>query len=687
MKLPFSKMGEEARLSRRTFIKGAVAGSALAAVNLKTALAAMPDSIPQASSPQVLSGTEFHLDIVEAQVNFTGQPQIATTVNGMLPSPTLMWQEGDEITLHVTNHLQEDSSIHWHGIILPFEMDGVPGLTFDGIKPGETFTYRFKVQQHGTYWYHSHSGFQEQTGMYGAIVIVPKESDPYEYQRDYVIQLSDWSDEDPHTIQAKLKKMPAYYNFKQRTLGDFFGEVSQKGFIQAFNDRKMWNEMAMSDRDLSDVTGYTYTFLMNGISPATHWRGLFKKGEKIRLRFINSSAMTFFDVRIPGLKMTVIAADGNLVQPVEIDEFRIGVAETYDVLVEPQDQSAYCLFAQAIDRSGYAVGSLTTDTAITAEIPEMDPLPILTHADMGMGMGGHHMGHMSHDEAMQDDMMDRRLSAMDHSAHDDVAMSNDGPQMDHTAHVEMNMSDTTPTMDQPMDHSMHSGHANMNHTMDSMSDPDFPVDDVMSSDNMNGTGMDAETHLAMGHDSHAMTMVDANTLPQNWPVEEAQVKWGAHTNMRAESPQYRLSDPGVGLRNNGRKVLTYADLKNLYTTRHDPQPDREIVMHLTGNMERYMWSIDGVPYSEAEPMHFKYGERIRITFINNTMMNHPMHLHGMWSDLESGDLNYLPRKHTVIVQPGSKISYRVTVDAKGVWAYHCHMLFHMSGMFRKVIVA
>lgn len=651
MKLTFPKMGEEARLSRRTFIKGAVTGSALAAVNLKTALAAMPDSIQTASSPQVLSGTEFHLDIVEAQVNFTGQPQIATTVNGMLPSPTLVWQEGDEITLHVTNHLKEDSSIHWHGIILPFEMDGVPGLTFDGIKPGETFTYRFKVQQHGTYWYHSHSGFQEQTGMYGAIVILPKKSDPYEYQRDYVIQLSDWSDEDPHTIQAKLKKMPAYYNFKQRTLGDFFSEVSQKGFVQAFNDRKMWNEMAMSDRDLSDVTGYTYTFLMNGISPATHWRGLFKKGEKIRLRFINSSAMTFFDVRIPGLKMTVIASDGNLLQPVEIDELRIGVAETYDVLVEPQDETAYCLFAQAIDRSGYAVGSLTTDTAITADIPEMDSLPILTHSDMGMG--GHHMGHVSHDTSMQDDMMDMSMSAMD----------------------------------QPMDHSLHSGHANMNHAMDSMSDPDFPVDGVMSSDNMNGTGMDAETHLAMGHDSHGMPMADANSLPQNWPVEEAEVKWGAHTNMRAESPQYRLSDPGVGLRNNGRKVLTYADLRNLHSTRHAPQPDREIVLHLTGNMERYMWSIDGVPYSEAEPMHFKYGERIRITFINDTMMNHPMHLHGMWSDLESGDLNYLPRKHTVIVQPGSKISYRVTVDAKGVWAYHCHMLFHMSGMFRKVIVA
>ncbi|MEA1988767.1 MAG: copper resistance system multicopper oxidase, partial [Pseudomonadota bacterium] len=539
------------------------------------------------------------------------------------------------------NHLDEMTSIHWHGLILPFEMDGVPGLTYDGIKPGETFTYKFKVQQHGTYWYHSHSGFQEQNGMYGSIVILPKEKDPYDYQQDYVIQLSDWTDEDPDDVVKNLKRMPDYYNYSQRTLGDFFGEIKEKGFKAAFNERKMWNEMSMMDRDLSDVSGATYTFLMNGYNPASHWTGLFKKGQKIRLRFINSAAMTFFDVHIPGLKMTVIASDGNLVQPVEIDQFRIGVAETYDVLVEPVDEQAYAIFAQAIDRSGYSIGSLTTNQQILANAPEMDPLPILGHTDMAMDMSN--MDHSMH-------------GGMNHSQHQ--AMNHDMPEMNHSQHQGMNH-------DMPeMDHSQHQG---MNH--------DIPE-------------IDHSQHQSMNHTKfHVKPLIDANREVADWPIEQAEIKWGPHTNMQAEDAQYRLADPGVGLRNNGRKVLTYADLKNLYPTRHDPKPDREIVLNLTGNMERYLWSIDGVPYSKADPIHLKYGERVRITFINNTMMNHPMHLHGLWSDLETGDLNYLPKKHTVVVQPGARISYRVNVDAKGVWAFHCHMLFHMAGMFRKVIVA
>ncbi|WP_040727049.1 copper resistance system multicopper oxidase [Thiomicrorhabdus sp. Kp2] len=598
--------------TRRTFIKGSVMSTAMAGIGFNPAqlLASVPQSIqqqPATQHPKVLTGTEFHLTIGLSVVNFTGKPQLATTVNNMLPSPTLIWREGDVVTLHVTNTLEEMTSIHWHGIILPFEMDGVPGLTFDGIKPGETFTYQFKVQQNGSYWYHSHSGFQEQNGMYGSIVILPKQQDPYDYQHDHVIQLSDWTDEDPHEVVRNIKKMPAYYNYKQRTIGDFFSEVQSKGFMAAFNDRKMWNEMSMTDRDLSDVTGATYTYLMNGTNPTTHWRGLFEPGKKVRLRFINSSAMTFFDIHIPGLKMTVIAADGNLVQPVEIDQFRIGVAETYDVLVEPQDNQAYAIFAQALDRSGYAIGSLTTHTDIIADTPELDPLPILSHSDMAMDMRN-------------------------------------------------------------MDHSTHGG---MNHDMSNA-----PV-----------MQMDHSTHQGMNHDGHFMNQVNANDEVADWPVEQAKIKWGPHTNMQAEDAQYRLSDPGVGLRNNGRRVLTYSDLRNLYPTSQAPKPDREIVLNLTGNMERYLWSIDGVPYSKAESIHLKYGERVRITFINNTMMNHPMHLHGLWSDLETGDLNYLPKKHTIIVQPGARISYRVTVDAKGVWAFHCHMLYHMAGMFRKVIVA
>ena len=617
-------------LSRRTFIKGVAMTSAMASTgfNPTQLLASMPGKITNQSvvtPTNTLSGTEFHLDIGTSIVNFTGTPQIAVTVNNMLPSPTLIWREGDEVTLHVTNHLKEMSSIHWHGLILPFEMDGVPGLTFKGIMPGETFTYKFKVQQHGTYWYHSHSGFQEQNGMYGSIVILPKEKDPYEYQNDHLIQLSDWTDEDPKDLVQNLKRMPDYYNYSQRTIGDFFGEIKEKGFMAAFNERKMWNEMSMMDRDLSDVSGATYTYLMNGANPATHWRGQFEPGEKVRLRFINSSAMTFFDVHIPGLKMTVIASDGNLVQPVEVDQFRIGVAETYDVLVEPKDEQAYAIFAQAIDRSGYAIGSLTTDAQVIADTPEMDPLPILGHSDMAMDMKS--MDHSMH-------------GGMNHSQHQ--GMNHDMPAMDHSQHQSMNHDMPT------MDHSQHQG---------------------------------------MNHDMHNMSEIDANKEVADWPVEQAKIKWGPHTNMKAEDAQYRLSDPGVGLRNNGRKVLTYADLRNLYPTRHDPKPNREIILNLTGNMERYMWSIDGIPYSKADPIHLKYGERVRITFINNTMMNHPMHLHGLWSDLETGDLNYLPKKHTVIVQPGARISYRVTVDAKGLWAFHCHMMYHMAGMFRKVIVA
>jgi len=526
----------------------------------------------------------------------------------MMTGPTLRWREGDEITIHVTNNLAESSSIHWHGIIIPPAMDGVPGISFDGIPAGETFTYKFPIVQSGTYWYHSHSGFQEQTGVYGAIIIEPKE-ELLEYDKEYVISLSDWSDEKPDNVYRKIKLSADYYNFGQRTVGDFFSEVSEKGFLAAFSDRKMWNEMAMTDRDLSDVTGYTYTYLMNGQNPATNFKALFKNGEKIRLRFINSAAMTFFDVRIPGLKMTVVASDGNYVQPVEVDEFRIGVAETYDVIVEPKNDTAYAIFAQSLDRSGYALGALTYDTSVIAQTPQMDDAGVLSHADMGMNMAG--MKNMDHSKGEMSKMDDAKEEPRKHES---VMKCGSG----------MDMSVKSKKMDMPK--------------------PKIPIT----------------------------------------PLEEDR---GVQTTMRAMDPQYRLNDPGVGLRANGRKVLTYADLKSLKPTTHDRYPDREIILRLTGNMERYMWSINGIAYKDAKPLEFKYGERLRITYINDTMMNHPMHLHGMWSDLETGDDNYLPKKHTIVVQPGSKISFRVNVDAKGSWAYHCHLLYHMAGMFRKVIVA
>ena len=593
---------KHSKISRRTFVKGTIAVAVAASGTLSLG-ATSNKQLKRAKESMDLSGKEFYLTIDKTVVNFTGTPAIATTVNGMYPAPTLRWKEGDEVTIHVTNNLKEDASLHWHGIILPNEMDGVPGLTYEGIKPGTTFTYKFKVKQNGTFWYHSHSGFQEQTGIHGAIVIEPKEKEPFVYDRDYVIALSDWSDENPNKIYRKLKVQSDYYNRTERTLGDFFSEVKKKGFAKAFDDRKMWNEMDMTDRDLSDVTGATYTYLVNGFNPATGFKALFKDGEKVRLRFINSSAMTFFDVRIPGLKMRVVAADGNNIKPVNVDEFRIGVAETYDVIVEPKDNKAYAVFAQSIDRSGYAIAHLTTDINTKAQIPKMDPLPILTMKDMGMSMAGMKMSGMKMNKMKKSDM------------------------------------------------SMKNGNKMGN--MDSMSDK-----------------------------SSNMKMQMNKPIPIT-PLEHAE---GPQSTMKAQDPQYRLDDPGVGLRNNGRKVLTYADLETIGNTDKERYPDREIILHLTGNMERYMWSINGIPYQKSKPLKFNYGERLRITFINDTMMNHPMHLHGLWSDLETGN-GKLARKHTIVVQPGSKISTRVTVDAKGNWAFHCHLLYHMAGMFRKVVVA
>jgi len=561
-------------LPRRQFVKGVALASVAASglLNLQS-----DETQYKFDNSQILKGNEFFLNIALTQVNFTGKPTMATTVNGLLPGPTLHLKEGEEVTIHVTNHLKVDTSIHWHGIILPYEMDGVPEISYPGIKPGETFTYKFKLQQSGTYWYHSHSGFQEQTGLYGAIIVEPLKQEPYSYNKDYVIELSDWSDENPQNIYRKLKISSDYYNFKQRTVGDFLSEVKEKGFLEAFHERKMWNEMRMSDRDLSDVTGYTYTYLMNGNNPNSNFTALFQAGDKVRLRFINSSAMTYFDVRIPGLKMHVVGADGGDVKPVLVDEFRIGVAETYDVIVVPDSQTAYAIFAQDIDRSGHAFGSLTYDKDIKAKMPMMDPLPILTMTDMGMKMNMD---------------MDMKTASMDHKKHN---------------------------MKKPI------------------------------------------------------------------PITPLREEFGVQTTMKVEDPQYRLDDPGVGLRKNGRKVLTYADLVSVDATLHNRYPDREIILHLTGNMQRYMWSINGIKYADALPLKFYYGERLRITYVNDTMMNHPMHLHGMWSDLEI-DENTIARKHTVNVQPGSKISIRVNVDARGSWAYHCHMLYHMLGMFRKVEV-
>ncbi|MCH8227059.1 MAG: copper resistance system multicopper oxidase [Proteobacteria bacterium] len=597
-------------LNRRQFVQGLAMGGAIAGFGLKSAC--LNAATRGSGNPYVLTGNHFRLSIGYRPVNFTGKERIATAVNGSVPAPVLRWKEGEEISLAVTNNLAHDTSIHWHGIILPSAMDGVPYVSdnYPGIPPGATFNYRFKLNQSGTYWYHSHSGFQEQTGLYGAIVVDPVDADPVSYDRDYVIVLSDWTDEKPERLYAKLKKNSDYYNFAGRTVGDLHNDIKQKGVARTWADRKMWNMMRMSDRDISDVSGYTYTFLMNGQTPAEGWKGLFKSGEKVRLRIINAAAMTFFDVRIPGLDMKVVTTDGQNMEPVTVEEIRIGVAETYDVVVEPHDDTAYTIFAQAIDRTGYARGTLTPDPALTAPIPDLDGQPILSHSDMGMDM-----------------------SAM---GHDMSSMGNDMSYMDHD--------------------------------MSSMK------------------GMD-HSKMSMGRNAGSLPM---GSGPAGFGSKLSQphvpTEFGPHIDMRADNAQYRLDDPGVGLRNNGRKVLLYSQICNLYPTPDPREPGREINLHLTGNMNRYMWSINGIRFADAEPLMLKYGERVRINLINDTMMNHPIHLHGMWSDMETGVPERIPRKHTIIVQPGAKISYLVTADAMGGWAFHCHLLYHMLGMFRKVEV-
>lgn len=591
--------------SRRNFIKGIAAASVAGGLGIKTFNAFSAVSLVQ---PHMLTGNDFDLFIAETPLNIAGNIRYAKTINSGLPGPLLRWKEGDTVTLRVKNRLKETTSIHWHGIILPANMDGVPGLSFHGIEPDDTYVYSFRVKQNGTYWYHSHSGLQEQEGVYGPIIIDPAEPEPFKYDREHVVMLTDWSDENASAILAKLKKQSDYYNFAKPAAGDFFRDARDKGLGNTLADRKMWAEMKMNPTDLADVSGATYTYLMNGQGPGKNWTGLFRKGEKIRLRFINGSAMTYFDVRIPGVKMTVVAADGQYVTPVSVDEFRIAVAETYDVIVEPV-QDACTIFAQSMDRSGYARGTLAIREGMTAPVPSTDPRPWLTMDDMGMGGMDHgSMGGMDHGQ-MQG-MDGGSMQSMDGSAVES-APAGSMAGMDHSS--------------------------------------------------MGGMG-DMQKHPAS---------------ETNNPLVD----------MQAMMPTPKLSDPGIGLRNNGRRVLTYADLKSTFDDPDGREPSRTIELHLTGHMEKFAWSFNGIKFSDAEPVTLRYGERVRIVLVNDTMMTHPIHLHGMWSDLEDEEGNFLVRKHTIDMPPGTRRSYRVTADALGRWAYHCHLLFHMeTGMFREVRV-
>ena len=645
-----SSFGNSPHVSRRTFVKGLAAGGAVAGLGLWPQSAFSEGTVPEGAVRQgnargnapakwgTLSGTDFDLRIGETPLNFTGKERMGITVNGSVPAPTLRWREGDTVTLRVANTLDEDASIHWHGIILPANMDGVPGLSFHGIRPGETYVYHFTVRQSGTYWYHSHSGFQEQLGLYGPLIIEAREPEPFKYDREHVVMLTDWTDEDPKRVFAKLKKRSDYYNYRQRTVGDFFRDVRKQGFKAAAADRKMWGEMRMNPTDIADVSGATYTYLMNGVPPAGNWTGMFKPGERVRLRFINGSAMSYFDVRIPGLKMTVVAADGLHVHPVTVDEFRIATAEAYDVIVEPQGQDAYTIFAQSNDRTGFAAGTLAVREGLRAEVPQLDRRAMLTMADMGHGGHGGHAGHQMPAQAPAPAATDP------HAGHQMPAQPSAPAAAD--PHAGHNMPAQKPA-------DPHAGHQ--------MPAPQ-PADP---------------------HAGHSMpAKVDSG--PVQHPASE---KGNPLVDMQTTTPTSRLDDPGIGLRDNGRRVLTYADLKSVFDDPDGREPGRTIELHLTGHMERFAWSFNGIKFSDAEPLRLNYGERLRIVLVNDTMMTHPIHLHGMWSDIEDDEGKFHVRKHTVDMPPGTRRSYRVTADALGRWAYHCHLLFHMeAGMFREVRV-
>lgn len=546
-------------MSRHSLLRAGVVGGVLA-----LAAGALP-----------ATAGEYSLTVDRVQIDTGDFTRPGIGYNGASPGPILRFKEGEDVVINVTNNLSEQTSIHWHGLILPFEQDGVPGISYPGIAPGETFTYRFPIVQSGTYWFHSHSPFQEPDGAYGAIIIEPKKRDPFRFDRDYVVQLTDAHPHSGKRIMRNLKMMPDYYNRKQRTLGDFVQDAQTMGLGAALTDRLDWGDMRMMPNDIEDVQGFTP--LINGKSPQQNWTGLFKPGERVRLRFINSSAMTYFDIRIPGLKMTVVQSDGNNVQPVTVDEFRLAVAETYDVIVQPKEDKAYLIYAESMGRTAYASATLAPREGEVAAAPTLREDPLLTMADMGMAHGDH--------------------AAMGHGA------------------------------------------APMSHTM-----PD-------------GTVMQG----AMDH--------------------------SAHGGAPAADPFYAGGSGLLPTAADGGKFLSYADLKAQRPLYEHREATREIELRLTGNMERYSWSINGVKYKDAEPIRLQFGERVRFKFVNETMMTHPMHLHGMWSILDNGNGKWNPVKHVISVNPGTTVYMETEVDAPGQWAFHCHLAYHAdSGMFRKVIV-
>ncbi|GGL23874.1 copper resistance system multicopper oxidase [Caulobacter rhizosphaerae] len=557
------------------------------------------DGDEHGQGPPALSGEDIRLSIGHTPVMVDGVSAHAVTINGTVPGPLIRLKEGQNVRLSVTNTLDEETSIHWHGLLLPFQMDGVPGVSFPGIKPGETFVYEFHVRQSGTYWYHSHSGLQEQMGHYGPIIIDPAGDDPVAFDREHVVVLSDFSRLHPHQIFKKLKQQAGAFNYQHQTIGGLIA-----GRDQTLAERLDWARMLMDPTDISDVTGAAYTFLINGHGPKDNWTALFSPGERVRLRFINAAAQSVFNVRIPGLRMTVVAADGQHVRPVQVDEFQIGNAETYDVIVEPAEDKAFTIVSESVDRSGLGRATLAPRPGMSADVPPLRGRSLTTMRDMGMDMGG-----------------------MDHAAMDHTAMGHDA------------MAASPPP---------------------GLAPPRARGSDIMGKADMGGMDMSMRN-------------------PENAP----QVKLGPGVQTIAPMPVDRTGEPGQGLESVGHRVLVYRDLAALEPNADTRPPQRSLEIHLTGNMERFIWGFDGRKFSDRPPPYaFRSGERVRVTLVNDTMMAHPIHLHGHFFELTFGPAGHLPRKHTVIVLPGGRVSFDLTPET-GDWAFHCHMLYHMhAGMFQ-----
>ena len=608
-------------LDRRSLLRGgAFVGSTVALAAWFPAWA-QPVSVGTVAPLPTVTGPDVSLRVARQTMRIDGKSYRAIGLNGTVPGPLIRLRQGQKVRLSVANDLDVDSSIHWHGLLVPFQYDGVPGVSFPGIKPRSTFLYEFPVNQAGTYWYHSHSGLQEQEGLYGPIVIDPEGADPIASNREHVIVLSDHSPLSPEAIFRHMKVNPGHFNMQRQTLGGLLA-----GRDQPLKDRVDWGKMRMDPTDIADANGSTYSFLINGYGPRDNWTALFKPGERVRLRVINASAMTFFNVRIPGLRMTVVQADGLNVRPVEIDEFQIGVAETYDVIVTPTDDRAYTFVGEATDRSGMARATLAPRAGMAAEVPPLRKRPLATMTDMGMGdMSGM-------------DMSGGSMAGMDHAA-----MGHDMASMDMSAPA-----------------------------------PVPPAASAMPEMDMSGAAPPAGAMAGMDHGS--MKMRDFSVAPQ--------VEKNPGVQTISPMPMDRMGEPGQGLEDVGHKVLTYRDLVAVDRNPDVRAPDRSLDLHLTGNMERFMWSFDGVKMSDHHtPIPFIEGERVRVNLINDSMMSHPIHLHGHFFELVTGHGDHAPRKHTVIVQPGGKATFDLTADALGDWAFHCHLLYHMhAGMMRVVSV-